>query len=175
MTEPKPIQAPIPARRRLPHAIGAGAGLLAAALLLGIVGGAVWGFARPALVVSMVEGVPIVDQDASSPNAAFAGVGWFCLVAAVIGAVLAAVAWAQARLGKTLSGPLYLMWLVVCGLAATFAALATGDVAASLLHRSDPSRVTPPVTEPVVWLVAPFIAAFAFWMRNVVSYAAEDR
>ena len=175
MTEPQLIQAPTPVRRRLPRAIGAGAGLLAAALLLGIAGGAVWGFARPAFVIEVVDGVAIVDQDASSPNAAFAGVGWFCLAAAVIGAVLAAVAWAQARRGKARGGPLYLLWLAVCGVAATFAALATGDVAAGLLHRSDPSRVAPPVTEPVVWLVAPFIAAFTFWIRSVMAYAAEGR
>ena len=148
---------------------------MAVALILGIAGGSLWGIARPVFIVDMVDGVPIVDQDATPANAAFAGVGWFCVVAAVLGAVLAALAWAQARLGKARGGPLYLLWLALCGAAATFAALAAGEAAAGLLHRSDPSRVAPPMTEPVVWLVAPFIAAFTFWMRSVVSYAAQDR
>lgn len=169
---PHPIQAPTPARRRFHKGIGAGAGLLAAALLLGIAGGAAWGALRPTFVVEVIDGVPIVDQDASSPNAAFAGVGWFTLLAALLGVVLAVIAWGQTRAGRARGGPLYLLWLAICAAAATFAALVTGETIAGMLHRADPSRVAPPVTESVVWLVAPFIAAFAFWMCSAVAYAA---
>ena len=37
---------------RYPRAFGAGAGLLAAGLLLGLVGGVVWGFLRPTYTVA---------------------------------------------------------------------------------------------------------------------------
>lgn len=182
MTEPQPAanaaqqsaQAPTPARKRFHGEIGAGAGLLAAALLAGIAGGAAWGWLRPTYVVQVVDGVPIVDQDASSPNVAFAGVGWFTCVAALIGVALAAIAWGQTRAGRARGGPLYLLWLALCAAAATFAALVTGQTIAGVLHQSDPSRVAPPVTEPVVWLVAPFIAALVFWTRSVITYATID-
>lgn len=167
-------QAPPSPRRRFPQGIGAGAGLLAAALLTGIAGGAVWGAARPSLIINVVDGVPIVDEDASAVNAMFAGLGWFVIAATILGVVIAGIAWAQTRLGRSRGGPMYLLWVVVCALASTFAALVAGDAVSMLLHQEDPSRVAPPVTEAVVWLVAPCVAALLFWIRSVVAYATEE-
>lgn len=148
---------------RISPAIGSAAGLLLAGLGFGIVGGVAWGLLRPALVI---DASGVVDQVASDPNAFFGTVGWLSVITAVIGVLLSTLAWHQhKRVG-------YLVWLIVVAVAATFAVIAVGDVMSMMQHRSDATRIAPPLTTPAVWVVAPAVAAIIYWLRNVIAYLA---
>ncbi|WP_141737371.1 hypothetical protein [Corynebacterium sp. HMSC29G08] len=162
------LSRPSSARRlRIDPAVGSVAGLLLAGLGIGVVGGLAWGMLRPTLVI---DAAGAVDEMASDPNAIFATVGWLSVTAAVIGVVLATVAWYQRRRVG------YLLWLIAVAVAATFTVIAVGDTVALMQHRGDPTRIAPPLATPAVWVVAPFVAATIYWLRNVMAYlAATER
>ena len=144
---------------RIPSALGDAAGLLLAGLGSGATGGVAWAVLRPSVVI---DAGGVVDEMASDPNAIFGTVGWLSVIAAVIGAFLATVAWHHPRRFG------YLLWVIAVALAATFTAIAVGDTLAVLQHRQDATRISPPLTTPEVWLVAPFVAATVYWLRGVV-------
>ncbi|OFP35980.1 hypothetical protein [Corynebacterium sp. HMSC071B10] len=174
-----------PASRRRARAlfarIGAGAGLVACALGLGIIAGLGWAWLRPAYVGTAAHGGVAVDQIASPANVEFAALGWFSLLTAVIGAVLAAVALRQSSCGEGRGGVGTLVWLLVCGEAAAFAVYTTGNLVISLqqqgfaeLADGESLQVVPPVSLGVAWLVGPFTAALSYWLANVYAFVSGD-
>lgn len=149
---------------RIPSSLGNAAGLLLAGLCSGVAGGVAWGWLRPSVVI---DAGGVVDVTASDPNAIFGTVGWLSIVAAVIGVFVATVAWYQPRRFG------YLLWVIVVALAATFTVIAVGDTIAILQHRQDATRISPPVTTTEVWLVAPFVAATIYWLRDLIAASGQ--
>lgn len=168
---------------RSPRAIGAGAGLLAFGILLGLIAGVVWGFIRPTYVVEISDGNADIDFSASDANVEFAAVGWLALLCAVIGVILALAAWRQSHKGQLGGGILTLLWLVAVASVSAFTVIATGQLTAQQLYGLPPEHadqqltgtftVAPMVQLSVVWLVAPFFAALLFWMASVLSLSAR--
>ena len=174
-----------PASRRRARAVlarlGAGAGLVACALGLGIIGGLGWAWLRPAYVGTAAHGGVAVDQIASPANVEFAALGWFSLLNAVIGAVLAVVALRQSSRGERRGGVGTLVWLIVCAAAAAFALYTTGNLVISLqqqgfaeLADGQSLQVVPPVSLGVAWCVGPFTAALSYWLANVFDFLSRD-
>ncbi|MCT2337893.1 hypothetical protein [Corynebacterium sp. p3-SID1056] len=177
-----------PARRHRSRALtarlGAGAGLVACALGLGIIGGLGWGWLRPAYVGTVAHGGVAVDQVSSPVNVEFAALGWFSLLTAVIGTVLAAIAVWQAARGRARGGVGAILWLMLCGLAAAFAVYTTGTLLVSVgqqglteLPDGEPLHVVPPVAPAglgVAWCVGPFTAALSYWLANLSAFWAEE-
>lgn len=176
----QPARVEPPHRPRIPREIGEGAGLLAAALLMGLAGGVVWALVRPAYTVRLQDGAAVVDQAASGGNVEFAALGWFAVITAVIGVLLAAIALRQERVGSTRGGLAQLWWLLLAAAAAALTAYACGDIVARMLHpipgheehgaagESGPFTVAPSVAPGVVLLVAPFTASSLYWVSRVM-------
>lgn len=160
---------------RYPRAFGAGAGLLAVGLILGLIGGVAWGFVRPTYTVSFQDGAAVVDPAASAPSADFAAIGWLAIITAALGVILAAVALLQTRKGEVAGGFSELVWLILVAGATSLTTFAVGEMTVRALYPV-PSHSETPTTEPfalapsvephVALLVAPLVAAAMFWMAN---------
>ncbi|WKD57401.1 hypothetical protein CAPI_04215 [Corynebacterium capitovis DSM 44611] len=150
---------------------GAAAGLLAASLLAGSIVGVVWGFSRPAYVGVVVGDGVEVDQIATPDSAEFASLGWFVILTAVLGAAVAALAYARAH-----RGPAMLGWVMVTSLGGAFATYTFGEGVAHLAS-ADPSAfsegarlsVVPALYPGTGWLAAPCLAALTYWLLSVVG------
>lgn len=173
----KPARVEPPRRPRIPREIGEGAGLLAAGLVMALAGGVVWALVRPTYTVRLQDGAAVVDQAASGNNVEFAALGWFAVITAVIGAVLAAIALRQERVGSSRGGLAQLWWLVLAAAASALTAYACGDIVVHMLHpipghgatgESEPFSLAPTVAPGVVLLVAPFVASALYWVNRVM-------
>ncbi len=152
-----------------------GAGLLVFALVVGAVVGALWGVLRPAYEVVVRDGGALVDQALSPANVEFSSFGWFVILSAVLGLVVALVAYA--RLGGAVSLAM-MAWVVVAAAAGAFAVHTFGSWSAGLFsgmpsHDAlvDGARfqLVPPLHPGVAWLCAPFVAALVYWLLALVT------
>ena len=166
---------------RFPARIGADAGLVVCALLLGIGGGLVWGWLRPAYVGTADDGRLAIDQVASPENVEFAATGWFSLITLAIGVVLAVVALRQFATRRTRGGLGSLCWLIACAVSAVLTVAVTGDVLAAALHPLDHANLAdgqqiemvPPAKLGAAWLVGPFVSSLIYWAFNAMSLVVE--
>lgn len=160
--------------------MGAAAGILAFSLLVGIAGGVVWGFVRPAYVAAFGEGGGVqVDQAASPKNVEFAAFGWFALISLIAGL---GIAW-LARQATSRGGSAWVWWVAACAFACAATVYVFGDwIVSTRIHIPDhdavragePFRVVPPIQPGVGWLVGPFTAAFAYWIATMGDYLTPD-
>lgn len=172
---PLDTSSPTPTTRSS-KAIGAGAGLLAYGLVLGLLAGVLWGFIHPTYVIEITDGTAVIDAEASDESAEFTAIGWLTVLCAVVGAALALAAWFKTSLG----GIGTLVWLIIVAAAAAFTIVATGQVVAHALHDLPPDHetagrftVAPAVNPHVVWLVAPFVSALLYWMLNFFALSSR--
>lgn len=177
-----------PRRDTLRSTLGAGAGLLAFALLAGIVGGVAWGALRPAYVVKTLDNGVAVDQIVSPPNVEFAALGWFAVLTTVVCALIGLTAWRQTTSGASRGSAGWLWWVVACAACATGTLYVFGDWTALLLHDMPPHSdgngggfepdqtfsLVPPVRPGAAWAAGPFAAALVYWVANFVSYTQLD-
>ena len=158
---------------RVSAAVGQWAQLVFVSLIAGSIGGALWGLTRPGYVGTVRKGGFVVDELASAPNVEFTSFGWFVLLSALLGIVVAVFAFLRERAGFAA-----LVAVVACAGAAAFALLTFGGWSASLLHPGphDPALVdgqemtiVPPLAPGVAWLAGPFVAGLMFYLLNLVS------
>lgn len=158
--------------------LGTHAGLLAAGLALGLLGGVVWGMTRPTYTVVMSDGAVVVDPAASATNVEIATIGWMTIISSVIGVALAIIALRQVRSGHSTGGIGAMLWLIVVAAASALTVTATGDMVAHLLHPvpetpDGPFELAPMVNPPTVLAVAPFFAAGVYWVSTVMGAASR--
>lgn len=156
-------------RRRLPRTFGFGAGLLACALAVYGIAGAVWGLFRPTLIGREVDdGGYAID---AMGNAQFIAFITFALITGVLGLLLGLIAY----LPRQARGLSMLLWVGVCALAGAASFHVFGGVTAT--HPPEiPGEVVefaPSFSPAIAWAVAPFMAMFAYWSTAFVS-ADED-
>lgn len=171
------VAAEVTPRRRT--RLGAGAGLLACALIIGILGGLGWGSARPAYVGEAGPDGVVVDQAASPANVEFAALGWFALITSLAGVLIALVAWRHTSRGTVRGGAGWLWWVIACAGAAAVCVYVFGDWFALFLN-GVPSHeemvdgatftVVPPLNPRVAWLSGPFAATLVYWVANLLAY-----
>lgn len=160
---------PRPPAHRTRRVFGQWAGLLALAIIVGLLAGAVWGVFRPAYVGEVRDGLFVVDELGSPASVEFASLATFVLITAFLGMILAVVAHRTiARAG----GVGLLLWVAAVALACAFSFFTAGNVVAGLFSSvPDPAaaqeaagaKVVPPMSPGIGWVVAPFVAAVTYW------------
>lgn len=163
----------------VPRGIGNGAGLLAVALLVYSLAGAVWGALRPPIRGVHLEGGAVSLDPTSS--AEFSSFMTFALITGVLGAafgVFSYVAHPESR------GVRMLLWLMVVVLAGSASFLALGDLAGTALHSTvaNPEALAPGeevvlmprFTPEVAWLASPFLAGLSYWLCLALGSRQED-
>lgn len=160
--------------------LSAGAGLLALGCVLGIAGGGVWAWLRPAYV-GEVDGAGLrVDQAASPLNVEFVGFGTFALVTAVLGLAVAVPALGAARRGKARGGVGWLLWTGAVSAVAALTVYVFGDWFVGLWHpvpdvealsEGDSIAMVPPVAPGAAWAAGPFTAVLVYWTANLLAYS----
>ena len=149
---------------RIPRAIGFGAGLLALALLIFSVSGALWGLWRPTLEGHRVEGGGYALSNGA--NVQFLSFSTFALITGMLGVVIGTVAYLR---GERYRGVGVLVWSGVVGLAGAAAFYVFGGVTATAAPEQPGEFVefVPKFSPAIGWLVAPFMAMFAYWSAVV--------
>ena len=155
---------------RIPRAIGFGAGLLALALLLFSVVGAAWGLWRPTLEGHRVEGGGYALSNPADVQ--FLSFITFALLTGLLGVVIGAVAYLR---GERFRGVGILVWSGVVCLAGAAAFYVFGGVTATAAPEQPGEFVefVPKFSPAIGWLVAPFMAMFAYWSAVFVNPDSE--
>lgn len=152
--------------------VGSGAGLLSGAIGIYALAAVVWALALPGYTARVVsEGN--VQFDAGS-NTAFSAFGWFVLLT---GALSAAIGGTAFRHTPELRGPCGLVWVSTVAFIAAVGFVAVGNSLGQLLNQQaiagagvgETISVIPLVTPGIALVVAPLLAAVAFWTRAFVD------
>ena len=152
-------------QRRLPRTLGFGAGLLACALLVFGVAGALWGLFRPTLAGHEVDdGGYALEAMGSAQFIAFIT---FALITGLLGLLLGLGAYLR-RQERGLS---MLLWVGVCALAGAASFYVFGGVTATHPPENPGEFVefAPKFSPAISWAVAPFMAMFSYWSTAFVS------
>ncbi|WP_244977362.1 hypothetical protein [Corynebacterium lizhenjunii] len=151
------------------RSLGAGAGVLACALIAYSAAGALWGLWRPA-----VSGQAVGDGHVSVDTVAdvqFASLGSFALITTLLGLVLGSLAYVRAGDQRGIG---MLLWVGVVALAGAAAFFVCGGATATSVA---PDSVQPgqtvswvPAMSPgVAWVCSSFGAMLAYWSAAFVS------
>lgn len=172
MSHPRPTDTPPAAphrpRFRINRNVGTGAGLLAFAIVVFALGGAVWGLVRPAYEAMATGDGQLALSAAGNVN--FTAFSTFTVVTGLLGVVTGAYAFMRAP--ETRGLPM-LLWTGVVGFIAAVGFWAVGETVAGLVHPlPDPSTLAEgdvvevaAALNPGMGLVAaPFMATAAYWV-----------
>lgn len=159
--------------------MGTAAGIAAVSLLVHSAVGALWGLLRPAYTGTLAEGGQVIIDAAVGANVEFTSYGSFL---AATGLLATLVSLSVYLLSPRTRGPGMLWFLMVLALVSAFSFLAVGTVTSGLLHdigdphllaEGDRVSMVPGLDPGVGWLVAPFLAALAYWCSALVTPESE--
>lgn len=162
----------------IPRTLGTAAGVAAVSLLVYSAVGALWGLLRPAYTGTFAEGGQVVI-DSAAANVEFVSFGSFV---AATGLLAVIVSLSTYLLSPATRGPGMLWWLMAVAVFSAFSFLQVGTVSAGLLHdigdphllsEGDRLSMVPGLDPGVGWLVAPFLAALAYWCSALVTPETE--
>jgi len=157
----------------IPRSVGTAAGIAAVSLLVYSAVGALWGLLRPAYTGTLEEGGQVLIDAAA--NIEFTSFGSFVAATGLLAVVVSLCVYV---LSPATRGPVMLWWLMAVAAVSAFAFLEVGTVTAGLLHDvGDPHQLSegdrvsmvPGLSPGVGWLVAPFLAALAYWCSALVT------
>ncbi|MDO5031426.1 hypothetical protein [Corynebacterium sp.] len=152
---------------RVPRAIGFGAGSLAVSLIVYSLAGALWGVFRPTLSGTRVNEAGAYQFE-SLDNVEFTAFITFAVITGLIGMVFGAVMYQR---NVRYRGLLTLLWAGVVCLAGAAAFYVVGGVTATSVPEElgEVVEFAPKFTPQIAWLVAPFMAMFAYWSAAFVD------
>lgn len=164
--------------KAIPRNLGTAAGIAAVSLILHSAVGALWGLLRPAYRGTLADGGQVLI-DAGAANVEFASFASFVVATGLLATLVSLSAYVASPATR---GPAMLWWLVGVALVSAYAFLQIGALTAGMLHdigdphllsEGDPVSLVPGLDPGVGWLVAPFLAALAYWCSALVTPATE--
>lgn len=162
----------------VPRTVGTAAGVAAVSLLVYSAVGALWGLLRPAYSGTLADGGQVII-DAAATNVEFVSFGSFVAVTGLLAIIVSLCTYVVSPATR---GPLMLVWLMAVAVFSAFSFLQVGTVTAGLLHhvgdpellaQGDHVSMVPGLAPGVGWLVAPFLAALAYWCSALVTPELE--
>lgn len=154
--------------------MGTAAGVAAVSLLIHSGVGALWGLLRPAYSGTLGDGGQVII-DAAAGSVEFISFGSFIVATGLLATLVSLSTYV---LSPSTRGPGMLWSLMAVAALSAFSFLAVGTVTSGLLHdigdpdllsRGDHVSMVPGLDPGVGWLVAPFLAALAYWCSALVT------
>lgn len=161
---------------KIPRYIGDAAGILSFCIFVFAGVGAVWGFLRPAVEVTVAEDAQVGLSSEVGAGASFTSFITFALITGILAMIAAGVVYSRY---PAYQGVSMLSWLILVAGISSFAFWVVGDFTAQLMHPpavmddlsvGDTVTFVPPLAPHVGLLAGPFMAAFTYWVANLLDY-----